>query len=218
MSAGQNSSFVRDQLPVLLCFVTGMIICVATFVPHPVVAEPFHTINDWTIIIASFAIVLGLASLIRRHLKKVRAQDAGWGYSAVMLISLVITATLGVGFGMSPKDGDPIIWIYDYLNKPLSSTMFSLTVFFIASAAYKAFRVRTVGATVLLVSGLIVMIGQIPLGGMLHWSIPALKDWLLMHPNMAAQRGIMLGLGLSMFATSLKILLGIERSYMGKSR
>ena len=82
-------------------------------------------------------------------------------------------------------------------------------------------RIGTAGLTlavVLLVSGLIVMIGQIPLGGMAHWSIPALKDWLLMHPNMAAQRGIMLGLGLSMFATSLKILLGIERSYMGKSR
>jgi len=215
---GSSTSLVREKLPVLLCFVTGLIVCAATFVPHPAVAGPFHTVNDWTLIISSFAIVLGIASLIRRHWARVRAQDAGWGYSAVTLVAMAVTAVLGVSWGMDPADGDPIVWIYDYLNKPLSSTMFALTVFFIASAAYRAFRVRSVGATVLLVSGVVVMLGQIPVGDMIHSSVPALKDWVLTVPNMAAQRGIMLGLGLSMFATSLKILLGIERSYLGKSR
>ena len=42
-----------------------------------------------------------------------------------------------------------------------------------------------------------------------------IKDWVLTCPNLAAQRGILLGLGLSMFSTSLKILLGLERGYLG---
>jgi len=210
--------FFRRTLPVIFCFLTGSIVCIAAFIPHPAVALPFNTINDWTIIIASFAIVLGVASLLKRHVGRVRNQVPGWAYSAVTLISLTVTAVLGVVWGMNPTEGDPVVWIYVHMNKPLSSTMFSLTVFFIASAAYKAFRLRSTGATILLISGVIVMMGQIPLGGMISGRIPELKDWLLMTPNMAAQRGILLGLGLSMFSTSLKILFGIERSYLGKGK
>ena len=214
----RGTPILREKLPVLVCFGTGLVVAAATFVPHPLVSEPFHTINDWTIIISSFAIVLGIASLLRRHWQRVRRQAPGWAYSAVTLISLAVTAVLGVGWGMDAREGAPVVWIYNHMNKPLSSTMFSLTVFFIASAAYRAFRVRSTGATVLLVSGLVVMLGQIPVGGMIWRGIPALKDWILMHPNLAAQRGILLGLGLSMFVTSVKILLGIERSYLGKSQ
>jgi hypothetical protein len=32
---------------------------------------------------------------------------------------------------------------------------------------------------------------------------------------MAAQRGVMMGIGLGMIATSLRIIFGIERTYMG---
>jgi hypothetical protein len=190
----------------------------ATFIPHPMVSKPFETVNEWAIIIASFAMVLGIASLIKRQWTRVRQQVKGWGYNAVTLITLFITAGIGILWGMDPNEGDPIIWVYDHLNKPLSATIFSLTVFFIASAAFKAFRIRSKEATILLVAGIIVMMGQTPLGGLLWEKIPLIKDWILTYPNMAAQRGILLGLGLSMFSTSLKILLGIERGYLGGSR
>ena len=60
--------------------------------------------------------------------------------------------------------GSYIKWLYEYIYTPLSATMFALLAFFVASASYRAFRIRNFEATLLLVAGVLLMLGRVPLG------------------------------------------------------
>ena len=99
----------------------------------------------------------------------------------------------------------------------MMATMFSMLAFFLASAAYRAFRARTVLATILLFTAVIVMLGRIPMGQHMIEQLPGWVNWVMMVPNIAVQRGIMIGAGLGAASLALRIILGTERSYLGRS-
>jgi len=40
-------------------------------------------------------------------------------------------------------------------------------------------------------------------------------NWIMQMPNTAGQRAIMIGIALGMVSTSLRIILGLERAYLG---
>ena len=171
-------------------------------------------------IIYAFAFFLGLFSLLSLHWRRIRARQAGWGYSLVVylgfgLMFLAVLYNDGQGpFGSQAETG-PYQWLFLHVQNPCGSTMFSILAFFIASAAYRTFRARTPEATILLVAAVVVMLGRVPIGAYLSDALPQAAQWLMAVPNLAAKRGILLGVSLGAIATSLRIIFGIERSYLG---
>jgi len=186
---------------------------IQSFVPHPISKQIYKEALDWYIIIYIFMLVLATRSLCAAHIRKIKKGEPGWGYSIITLVGLASVACIGIFGGI--KEGSLFLKIYRYIQAPMESTMFSLLAFFIASAAFRAFKARTKEATLLLVVALFVMFGRVPVGEKLVPHISDAVEWILMVPNMAAQRGILIGVGLGMIATALKIIMGIERQYLG---
>jgi hypothetical protein len=198
-----------------------MLMMVQFFTPNPFFLKLYNTVLDWKQVVLGCTFILGTWSLIRYHIKKIQRRQENWQYSYVTLMGLTIT--VGAAAIWKTATG-PYPWLFNNLQVPMQSTMFSLLAFFVASASYRAFRARTVQATLLLVAGALVMLGRVPIGSYLagdvlgvHISLVEISDWVLNVPNAAAKRGIMMGVGLGMTATAMKIILGIEKTYLGKT-
>ncbi|MEZ4366087.1 MAG: hypothetical protein R2939_07340 [Kofleriaceae bacterium] len=124
----------------------------------------------------------------------------------------VITADPPMQWGSS---GRIFVWIYDHVFAPCNATMFALLAFFVASAAFRAFRARNVEAALLLVAAILIMIGNMPMGRWLWEDFPDIKQWILDVPNNGSRRAIIMGAAVGAISTSLRVVLGLERSHLG---
>ncbi|MFO7676112.1 MAG: hypothetical protein R6X12_07355 [bacterium] len=201
-------------IPLAICLVMGVMMMIQFFVPHPASVAVYDVTTKWIRIVAAFALVLGVGSLVLYHADRLRRRRAGWPYSIVTLVAVVATTVVGLGWGVRP--GSPLQEVvFKNLLVPLNASMFAILAFYMASAAYRAFRARTREAALLLVAAFIVMLGMVPVGRVMWDKLPDIAEWVLSVPNMAAKRGILFGVALGAIATSLKVILGIERGWLG---
>jgi len=269
----------KRHIPILIVAVIGSLTLFGWFIDEPnIKAFVDDDATQWFDILASFAIFLGGFNLLKMQMQKVIRKKKGWQYSLFAIGGFILAIIAGFFYKGNPDvawgthvtaDGTLFKWIFTYMFAPLGATMFALLAFFVASASYRAFRIRNFEATLLLVAGIIIMIGRVPLGSSISsWFImyllvliggvvinsvlknkqytaifvsvgiiivtsagssmgwpldqpgifylPHLQEWIYMNPNVAGTRSIMMGIGLGIFSTSIRYILGIEKSYIGE--
>jgi hypothetical protein len=106
-------------------------------------------------------------------------------------------------------------WIYDYVFAPCNATMFALLAFFVASAAFRAFRARNVESALLLGAAIIILVARAPMGHAISSSLPDIAQWILDIPSNGSRRAIIMGAAVGAIATGLRVILGLERSHLG---
>ena len=212
--------FFSRTLPLAVALVFGLLGIAVYYIPHRNAQSFEQEMALWVRIVFAFSYLLGLYSLLNLHWQRIRQHVAGWGYSFVAIASFVLMMFFVIyNDGHGPFAAEAAAggynWLFNYVHLPCSGTMFSILAFFIASAAYRTFRARTPEAALLLVAAVIVMLGRVPIGREISEYFPLVSEWLMSVPNLAAKRGILLGVSLGAIATSLRIIFGIERSYLG---
>jgi len=213
------SAVVRRYLPLLITFIVGMMVIGDYYFKTPATASFNKMTSDamvFVLVVASFAVIVGTGTATRIHVRNLTKKRAGWYNSLGLLVALYGMLILGLVLAEGKFTAHPMYaywWTTIYV--PLDSTIMSLLAFYIVSAAYRAFRVRTREATVLLISAVLVMLGRAPIGQVVWSDLGPITSWIMSVPNTAAMRGIIIGVALGTLSMSIRVLTGRERGYLG---
>ncbi len=206
---------MRLQIPLAIILVMGIFTLVTAFIPAKPIADVNQLLRNWYIGIITFFIFLGTFNLARVNINKIKRRRRDWGYSFILLGCLALMLFLGFYKGRaSTEEGQPFMYLYFNVQFPLGATMYSLLAFFVTSASFRAFRARNKEALCLLLAAVIIMLGRVPVGTAIWKGFPSVTEWIMNYPNAAAKRGISLGIDLGLISMALRMILGIERSYM----
>jgi hypothetical protein len=196
-------------------------------------------------VITALSLGLGTYGLIRLHLRNAVQRRAQWGYSLVLLGAFVLMAFFSIWNTLAEKQlfelkktpflESAFTLLFDYTLIQLDATVFSLIAFYIFSAAYRAFRIRSIEASILMFTAMVVMLGIVPLGGWISSAIglptaqdlqadpsilknilynlrlPQIANWILNALNAPVQRAIEFGIGIGALAMAIRLWLSLER-------
>lgn len=207
-------------------------------------------VADISNILAAFLLGLGVFSILSIHLKRIFKKHPDRFFSIVLIVSMVAMIWFGYAdwilrefkakeaFEQNPT---LMVWenygfdlMFDGMLQQMDAAMFSMIAFFILSAAYRAFRIRSVEATVLMASALILMFSlmgavETPFAGFIdsltargtgvpdpgHWlnnfKIATIGNWVKSYLQVPSLRALEFGVGLGALAMGLRLWLGLEK-------
>lgn len=206
---------MRRQVPLLLASFIGFLMLADSFIKMPAINQTAILIRNWVVIISIMSLVVGALNLLRVHINRVAGRKPGWVNSVILATTMTVTVVIGLGFG---KNSSAYSILYDGIMQPGSSTVYGLLAFFIASAAIRSFRARSIESTLLLVTAVIVMLGNAPIGATISSQIPLLGAWIMKIPSNAAQRGLIITSAMAFIAINLRNIVGLSSEWLGGSK
>lgn len=214
---------MRKEVPVAVAGICGFLVLINFFFEKglPFTKGWVDALQNWGVVVSAFAMGLAAVNLVFIQVRHIARRSEGWYNSVALLVAMFLSTASGIVFYAAPRAawaaGLRSLWTYLFngLLKPLGAAMFATLVFFIASASFRSFRARSVEAAILLGAGLIALLGAAPIGELISGVFPRASNWIMDVPNVAGNRAIIMGAAIGAVALGFRILLGIDRTYMG---
>jgi hypothetical protein len=169
----------------------------------------------WAVLVAAAGLIMGLINLLAVHLNKVNLQEAGWPYSALLILFFFLTLLLGLIFG---SDNRVILLLFNHFQKPVEASLMGLLAVTLTLAGYRLiWRRKDLFSLVFAGVALVVLVGTGPwlLGeqSALRELAGQFRNWLAQVGAAGGARGILLGVALGAITTGLRVLMGADRPY-----
>jgi len=87
--------------------------------------------------------------------------------------------------------------------------------YWVISGMIRSFRFRTLESAALVVVAMLAMLRGAPIGDVIWTGITPISDWIASYPGAAVYRTLDITMGIGAIALAIRILIGIERSYLG---
>jgi hypothetical protein len=196
----------------VVAIASGLLVLIGYFIPG------LDFISDvllqWAVILAAFALLIGMVNLVTVHASRLRERKLGSIYSLVLLLSF------GAGlliFGINAPTGAASMWVFQYIQLPVEASLMAVLVVTLAYSSMRLLRRRAgLLPVIFVVTAFLVLLGMAPIYG--YGDIPVLsglRNWIAQVPAMAGARGVLIGVALGTVATGLRILIGADRPYGG---
>jgi hypothetical protein len=194
-----------------LAIFSGALVLAGTFISQPLLTIIREYLLRWAATLAGVAVLVGILNLLRVHWIKITQPKSGGGYSLVLLIAFIVTLMVAA---VDTPTGNWSLWIFRNVQLPVETSLLALLAILLVVAAARLlyrkpdrYSILFLGVAILLLAGSTYLPGfDIPV-------IRSLRDWILEVPVLAGARGLLLGIGLGVLLTGIRILLGADRPY-----
>jgi hypothetical protein len=200
----------------LIAIVVGLLVLLGYFLPNnELLAGLRTTFTQWAVILAAAALLVGILNLLTVHIKKISAKEKGSFYSLLLIISLLITLSVGLFAG---KDSSAMQFAFTAFILPVESSLLAIMVVTLIYAGIRLLRYRNdLMAFVFLITVLVIMLGTAPLPFVeLPLVGSVIRPFIISVFSTSGARGILLGVALGTLLTGLRVLIGADRPYGGK--
>jgi len=180
---------------------------------NPTLQSVATDLNNWAVVVGAFALGIGAYSLVLRHGRMISKRRPEWPYSIMLLLTMFTFIVTGLVTGSitSPQYN----WIYTAIVMPVSSTLYGMNAFFIASASYRAFKAKSWEALVLLVAAIFLMLKNAPIGGVISPVLPQIGGIIWDFAGATGMRALLIGIGIGTLALGLRVIIGQEKTPLG---
>jgi len=202
--------------PEIFTFIAGVVMGLTLFgyfFNVPQVIDLVTWFQTFATHVSFFAVWLGFLTAARIHIHNIQRRTPGiWYFSIVMFLSCLIPFLAALPEIAKPSIETPIYtWPFNWIYTPLGAALYATTGFYIFSAAYRAFRARSVEATILLVAGCLVMLGNAPVGELIWDKIPYINEWLQLTGQTPGMRALNITAALGIVYFGLRVAIGAEK-------
>ena len=196
-----------------ILLVVSLVILLDFALRDPTLQNLATDLNNWAVVVGAFALGIGAYSLILRHGRMISRKAPMWPYSVILLVAMVIFTVTGLVTGSitSPQYN----WIYSAIVMPVSSSLYGMNAFFIASASYRAFRAKSWEALVLLIAAIFLMLKNAPIGAVISPILPDIGSVIWDFTGATGMRALLIGIGIGTLALGLRVIIGQEKTPLG---
>lgn len=205
---------VKFPFSVAVAIGIGLIVLAGYFLKAPVLISARTVLLEWATILAAVAVLVGIANLFTVHWGKMTSGKSSGIYSAILIVSLVLTLGIVGWFGIAHMYS---MWLFNYIQLPVEGSLMALLAVILVLAGIRLLRRRSnMLSMVFIITAMVILLATGPLFGISVPGLAELRSWIAQVPAMAGARGLLLGIGLGIVATGLRILMGSDRPYGGK--
>ncbi len=200
-------------------FMLGLIIVVQLFIYVPYFFETPDFVQSvesnlltTSVVIATFALLVGVYTTTRRELVRISKKVKGWQLSVWLLFVTWFMVLVGVFLGQN----SPLFTFFsDAILVPGDATIYSLILFYMISAGARAFRARDTESTLLIIVAVLVLLQQAPVAGYIWPGFEVIGAWFVDNLGMAITRVFSIIVALGGIVLAVRLITGHELGVVG---